>query len=106
MWEYSTEISAKDLLASDTTSILFKHSNRCSISSMAFKRMLDAKEDFDSVAAFFLLDVVSNRPVSLQLAEDLRVEHASPQVVVIKNGKVVYTASHMDIRSKAILSHL
>lgn len=73
---------------------------------MAFNRMLDAKDDFDSLATFYLLDVVSSRPVSLQLAEELKVEHASPQVVVIKNGKVVYTASHMDIRPKIILSHL
>ncbi|PCJ66076.1 MAG: thioredoxin family protein [Bacteroidetes bacterium] len=106
MWEYSTSIDIASLLSSDSPVIIFKHSNRCSISDIAFRRIKDARQELNSSAKFTLIDVVANRSISLQIAEELDVPHESPQVIVLKNGKVVHTASHMNIRPSVILSHL
>ena len=106
MWNYTQKVDSDSLLENTTPIVIFKHSNRCSISSMALQRVLAQQEDIDNKADVLLIDVVANRSVSLQLADELDVEHASPQVIIIKDGTVVHTSSHMNIRPASILSHL
>lgn len=77
--------------------IVFKHSTRCSISMMA-KDRLERKWDLDPVNyPAYYVDVISSRVVSNQLADVFAVEHQSPQLLIIKNGKCVYNASHSEI---------
>ncbi|RYY50435.1 MAG: bacillithiol system redox-active protein YtxJ [Chitinophagaceae bacterium] len=75
--------------------IIFKHSTRCSISSMA-KNRLDRSES-PSGMQFYYLDLIAHRDVSNKIAEDFSVEHESPQVLLIRNGKCVYDESHSGI---------
>lgn len=80
--------------------VIFKHSTRCSISSMA-KGRLDRSvppEDID----FYFLDLIANRFISDQIAKDFKVYHESPQVLVIKNGECVYDESHASINMDEI----
>jgi bacillithiol system protein YtxJ len=49
-----------------------------------------------SLKAYYL-DLLSYRPVSNQIAYALSVTHQSPQLLLIHQGKCVYSASHMDI---------
>jgi bacillithiol system protein YtxJ len=81
--------------------VIFKHSTRCSISSMA-KSRLDKSPDPKGVD-FYFLDLIQYRKISNQIAETFAVPHASPQVLVIKNGKSVYDESHSGIRMDDIL---
>jgi bacillithiol system protein YtxJ len=75
--------------------VIFKHSTRCSISTMA-KGRLD-RETAPAEASFYYLDLLRYRPVSNKIAEEFGVEHASPQVLLIKDGKCVYDESHNGI---------
>jgi len=77
---------------------LFKHSTRCSISSMA-KDRLERSWDFaeGSGPLMYYLDLISYRQVSNEIAERLNVHHESPQLILVKNGGAVYDASHNDI---------
>ncbi len=75
--------------------VIFKHSTRCSISSMA-KNRLDRKEAPDGIN-FYLLDLIRYRNISNKIAQDFAVTHQSPQVLVIENGKCVYNESHSGI---------
>ena len=43
---------------------------------------------------WYLLDLLNYREISNAIANRYDVMHQSPQILVIKNGKVVYTASH------------
>ncbi len=106
MWEYTQTVDISALKKEEKPVIIFKHSNRCSISTMALNRLLDAQEELDANATVLLIDVIANRSTSMQLADDLDTEHASPQVIVIKSGEVIHTASHMAIRPATILTHL
>jgi bacillithiol system protein YtxJ len=81
--------------------VIFKHSTRCSISSMA-KNRLDKSPDPKDVD-FYFLDLIQYRNISNKIAETFAVPHASPQVLVIKNGKSVYDESHSSIRIDDIL---
>ncbi len=49
-----------------------------------------------SVKSYFL-DLISNREISNRIAHEFNVEHESPQVLIIDNGKSVYDRSHMAI---------
>jgi bacillithiol system protein YtxJ len=78
--------------------LLFKHSRRCSISSMALNRLERSLKVSDSLP-IYLLDLLDYRSVSQQIAERYCVEHQSPQILLIKNGMCIYTASHSNINA-------
>ena len=75
--------------------LIFKHSTRCSISSMA-KNRLDRAEQPEGID-FYYLDLIANRNLSNKVAEVFDVEHESPQVLLIKNGTCIYDESHTGI---------
>lgn len=74
---------------------IFKHSTRCSISSMAKARLerADALTGID----FYYLDLLQYRNISNEVAEIFSVHHESPQILLIKNGECVYDESHNGI---------
>lgn len=75
--------------------VIFKHSTRCSISSMILNR-LERSEIPDQIR-FHYLDLLAYRTLSNQIAEDFSVYHESPQVLLIKNGECIYDESHQGI---------
>ena len=75
--------------------VIFKHSTRCSISSMAKSRLERATPP--EGIAFYYLDLIAHRNVSNKVAEAFDVSHESPQVLIIKNGSCVYDESHSGI---------
>ena len=81
--------------------VIFKHSTRCSTSSMVLNR-LERSKSSDAVD-FYFLDLIQYRPISAQIAEKFHVAHESPQVLVIKNGSCTFDESHMAINMDEIL---
>ncbi|MEJ7828105.1 MAG: bacillithiol system redox-active protein YtxJ [Segetibacter sp.] len=75
--------------------VIFKHSTRCSISSMAKGRLERSNAPND--ADFYFLDLITYRDISNKIAKDFHVYHESPQIIVIKNGECVYDESHGSI---------
>jgi len=76
---------------------IFKHSTRCSISSMALSRF-ERQWDLDSTEIEpYYLDLIAYRSVSDKIAEVLFIQHQSPQIILLKDGKAIYDTSHNDI---------
>lgn len=80
---------------------IFKHSTRCSISSMA-KFRLQSSWEFDDALPIYNLDLLAHRDISNKVSEEFNVHHESPQLLIIKDGNCIYYASHMSISVKAI----
>ncbi len=81
---------------------IFKHSTRCSISSMAKSRL---ERNWDIPADkldIYYLDLIQYRPTSNKIAELTEVQHQSPQVIVLNKGKAIYNASHNQISVEGI----
>jgi bacillithiol system protein YtxJ len=76
--------------------VIFKHSTRCSISRMALKQFENEFNLEGSVTPYFL-DLINHRDISNEIATRFEVYHQSPQLLLIKEGKSVYDASHSDI---------
>jgi bacillithiol system protein YtxJ len=92
------------LMASlDHPQVIFKHSTRCSISVMA-KSRLD-RAGLPVHVPFYYLDLLRHRPISDKIAEVLSIQHESPQILVIKNGKCVYSETHSGIHMYDIIEN-
>jgi bacillithiol system protein YtxJ len=87
--------------------VLFKHSTRCSVSSMA-KRILSTQmqNTADDLADIYYLDLIEHREISNAIASKFNVFHESPQILLIKNGKCVFDASHSDVSLTNLLPSL
>ena len=81
--------------------LIFKHSTRCSISSTSLNRLERAWKTIEVKP--YLLDLISFRNISSQIAKEFGIEHQSPQVLLIDQGKCVYNTSHLDINYSDIL---
>ena len=108
-WNQLTSVDQlKEVLDSSTEKpiLLFKHSTRCSISSMAFSGFQSGWEGTEEEIGIYYLDLLNYRDISNQIAELTGVMHQSPQVIVLKNNEVVYTATHTAISARAALSSI
>lgn len=97
-WIELTEQSQIDLIkekSKEKPQVIFKHSTRCSISSVA-KSRLERSASFPD-ADFYFLDLIQYRSVSDKVSELFSVYHESPQVLVIRNGECIYDESHSSI---------
>jgi len=99
----SNDKSIENLIAESEIKpvLIFKHSTRCSISSMALSRF-EREWNVNNDVALYYLDLISFRDFSNSIANTLQVIHQSPQVIVIKQKEVIYTDSHNGIEAKEI----
>ena len=84
--------------------VIFKHSTRCSVSSMAKNRLerIEPPQNVD----FYYLDLIQYRSISNKIAEDFSVYHESPQILLIKNGECTYDESHSGISMEEIIESI
>ena len=94
-----TDIKSIETLANESKErpvVIFKHSLTCPISAAAYDQM----EAFDGNIS--LVEVQRARALSNEIENRLGVEHASPQVIVLRNGQVAWQASHFRITKDAV----
>jgi len=94
----NSEEEVQNIYKSDNYAIIYKHSPRCMTSLMAYKKL---KSEVNSVPdveiPLYIVDVIKNRKESMAIASNFKVEHESPQILVVKNGQCLYDASHESI---------
>ena len=76
--------------------IVFKHSNACSISARAYREMEKLEAPVNIVVVQFARDI------SRELANLTGVRHETPQVIVLRDGKAVWNASHFEVQAGAV----
>ena len=83
--------------------LVFKHSNACPISARAYREM----EKLDRQV--HLIEIQAVPDLSRALESLTGVRHESPQVILLRDGKAVWNASHFDVNvasvSKALESN-
>lgn len=83
--------------------IIFKHSTRCSISSISMNKFVKNYNIAQQDADLYYLDLLNYREVSNEVGYKFQIQHQSPQVIVVKGGAAVYDASHYAIQTHKIL---
>ncbi len=99
MWTRLEEISQLDIIAKDSFEnpiVIFKHSTRCFISKSALRRF-EHEYNSDNEMGLYFLDLLEYRVISNEIAQRFGVVHQSPQIIIVRNGKAIYNASHESI---------
>lgn len=104
---HKTEVWEKVLKESqEKPVILFKHSNACPVSADAHKKIKKLERQGAIAESMYIVIVQNARDISDKVAEELEVEHETPQVIIISNGEAVYDVSHDEIDSDEVAREL
>lgn len=100
-WHPLTRLEQLDEIQKESESktvAIFKHSTRCGISRMVLRKF---EQEYTpkklKETKLYFLDLLSNREISNEIAEIFGVRHESPQLLIIRDGKVIRHESHQDI---------
>ncbi len=100
--ESMEDLDAAEQVSKGKTVVLFKHSTRCSISRFVLKQFENSYTIPEEEMALYFLDLIEYRPISNEIASRFNVVHQSPQMIVLKDSKAVYDASHESIDAKSL----
>lgn len=87
--------------------LLFKHSFSCGVSAEALDELIDHL-NADIVAAgvpdphYAIVTVQTHRDVSNAVSMKLGVRHETPQALLIRDGRVIWSASHFRVTAEAM----
>lgn len=76
--------------------LLFKHSETCPISARAYSEMREVKRPISIVV------VQKSRDISREVEARTGVRHETPQALVLRGGKAVWSATHFDVTADAV----
>lgn len=95
--------------------LLFKHSYTCGVSLEALDELVAHLNDrgpkgleresaprHDCPPQYAMVTVQTHRAVSNAIAQKLGVRHETPQALLVKNGRVVWSASHFRVTAAAV----
>jgi bacillithiol system protein YtxJ len=101
--ELRTVAALDDLLASPHKPVLiYKHSMTCGTSAYAYEEILDLVAGLPADVSIGMVRVQTARAVSDEIAQRFQVRHESPQVLLLRDGDVVWRASHFGVTAEAI----
>ena len=81
---------------------LFKHSRTCGVSCEALDELQAHVEDASPQAAYKLITVQSHRRLSEEAATRLGIRHETPQAILLREGRPVWSASHFRITKRQL----
>ncbi|HET7360644.1 MAG TPA: bacillithiol system redox-active protein YtxJ [Salinimicrobium sp.] len=105
-WIPLTEINQLDEIEAESLNAsvaIFKHSTRCGISKMVLRKFESEYSGDEKGAKLYFLDLLKYRGISNEIANRYGVRHESPQLIVLKGGKVVSHASHQAIEAEMVV---
>ncbi len=92
--------------------LLFKHSYTCGVSVEALDELVahlndrgpkgSAPQRHDFLPQYAMVTVQTHRAVSNAIAQKLGVRHETPQALLVRNGRVVWSASHFRVTAAAV----
>lgn len=80
--------------------VILKHSNTCGVSSRAYGEM----SSFEGPVG--LITVQDARDVSDEISRRTGVAHETPQLLILRNDQVVFSASHFQVKAATVKEEL
>lgn len=91
--------------SAETALLVYKHSPVCGASTAARAEVLA----FHAAAPelpIYQVDVLAQRSISRMIADDLMIEHESPQAILLCSGVPVWHTSHFRITAATLLGQV
>lgn len=107
-WTQLTDLKQLDELVSiseQKSVLIFKHSSRCSVSRMALKQF-ENEFKYENEINLYYLDLLEFRSISNAITAKFKIEHQSPQVLLIKDNVAIYNTSHSEIDATELGKYL
>lgn len=76
---------------------IYKHSTSCPVSAAVLHRLERLWDIPDSAITMYFLDLLKYRTLSNEVASLFDLPHASPQLLIVENGKLKAGTSHRQI---------
>jgi monothiol bacilliredoxin len=90
--------------SSDRPLLLFKHSLTCGTSAEALDELVDHLNEDKLDARYAIVTVQSHRELSNAVSSRLGIRHETPQALLIRHGRVIWSASHFRVTAAAVQS--
>ena len=84
--------------------LLFKHSLACGTSAEALDELIDHLNEDKLDARYAIVTVQSHRELSNAVSARLGIRHETPQALLIRDGRVIWSASHFRVTAAAVQS--
>ncbi len=88
--------------SSDRPLLLFKYSNTCGTSAHALDELVANLNESPADATYAMVTVQAHRDVSNAIARKLGVRHETPQALLVRDGRMVWSASHFRVTATAV----
>jgi bacillithiol system protein YtxJ len=82
--------------------LLFKHSYTCGISAEALDELIAHLTEENAAIRYAMVTVQTHRDVSNAVSARLGVRHETPQALLVRNGRVVWSASHFRVNADSL----
>lgn len=82
--------------------LLFKHSYTCGVSAEALDELVEHLNGDSLDARYAMVTVQTHRDVSNAVASRLGVRHHTPQAILVREGRAVWSATHFRINADEI----
>ena len=83
------------------TALIYKHSPICMVSTLARRQVQRFAEEHPDIRVY-MIDVIDQRQMSQKVAARLGVAHESPQAILVRDGKYVWSTSHRGIKADSL----
>jgi len=100
-----TDVSSLDAAIAESNErpvLLFKHSRYCGVSCEALDELQSHIDGAPQDVAYRVITVQTHRPVSDAVAQRLGLRHETPQAILLREGRVVWNASHFRITANQL----
>ena len=77
--------------------LLFKHSRYCGVSAEALDELQSHIDSASAHVAYHMVTVQTHRPISDAVSQRLGLRHETPSGDPVRDGKIVWNASHFRI---------
>lgn len=82
--------------------LLFKHSRHCGVSCEALDELQSHIDGAPNGVTYRMITVQTHRPVSDAIEERLGLRHETPQAILLRDGQIVWNASHFRITASQL----
>jgi bacillithiol system protein YtxJ len=100
-----TDVSSLDEVIAESRErpvLLFKHSRYCGVSCEALDELQSHIESAPDDVAYRVITVQTHRPVSDAVAQRFGLRHETPQAILLRDGQIVWNASHFRITANQL----
>lgn len=86
--------------------LLFKHSYSCGVSAEALDELISHLNDEIADVRYAMVTVQTHREISNAVSTKLGVRHETPQALLVRDGRVVWSASHFRVNATELAKAL